>query len=153
MQAFDESFVMCFRFRNASKPSSSDDDMSKKPLFHVPFAMTFRVSMEGIHFLLPYMTKRKVSAGPEDFAKCISGEQQVIPITHFSPEFAAEMVPFSAGPVVVLLKGYETDYKRKMFLVMWRCRSESLNCLVSKAEMEGMKSKLAALTAETSKVS
>jgi hypothetical protein len=48
------------------------------------------------------------------------------------------------GSFVVALKGYERDVFQKLFLVMWRCRGDAVDCLVAKVEMEGMKSKLRA---------
>jgi len=108
----------------------------------------FCVGKEGIHFLLPHITKRKILVGDKDFVTCMSGEQKVIPLANFSDDFNASVKDLSSGPMIVILDGHENDFTKKMMLVMWRCRSEAVNCLVSKAEMEGMKTKLTALVAE-----
>jgi hypothetical protein len=109
----------------------------------------YRIAQEGVHFLLPHMTKRKVSVNMEDFKLCMTGEgTTMVKISAFSKEFSTVVDPFSIGPFVALLKGYETEYSRKLFLAMWRCRGTNVNCLVSKAELEGMRTKLAVLEKE-----
>lgn len=108
----------------------------------------YRMCQEGIHFLVPYMTKGKISVGPEDFNKCLDGSGTATQLSECSDEFAEQARPLSVGAFVVLLKGYETDMNRKMMLTMWRCRGDAINCLVNKVEVDGMKSKLAAIKEE-----
>ena len=43
------------------------------------------------------------------------------------------------------LKGYELNIAKKMYLVMWRCRGDNVNCLVNAAEMAGFHSKMKAI--------
>lgn len=105
----------------------------------------YRISQEGAHFLIPYMTKRKVIVGKDDFLACMTGEGKVIPLPTFSEEFVNAMSPLSPGPFVVMLKGFENDLSQKLILVMWRCRSDAVNCLVSKVEISGMQTKVASL--------
>lgn len=107
----------------------------------------YRISQEGVHFILPHMTKRRVSITPEDFEKCMAGNGKVIPLTTFSEEFNAQATPLAPGPFVAILKGYETDYAAKLVLVMWRCRSDNVNCLVKKEEIEGMRVKVSSALA------
>ena len=59
---------------------------------------------------------------------------------------AKEIKPLSVGAFVVALEGYETNVVKKMFLTMWRCRGEggTVNCLVTKIEQDGIKSKVRA---------
>ena len=103
-----------------------------------------RIAQEGIHFVVPFMTRRKILADPADFIFCLRhgglklGE-------NFSPGFAEQMKALSLGSFVVALRGHENSISRKMFLSMWRCKYEAVNCLVAKVEIDGMKSKLRAL--------
>lgn len=108
----------------------------------------YRLSQEAIHFVLPHMTKRKLVVDLDDFTKCLSGDGKMIELSEFSEEFSKAATDFVGGPFAVLLKGYETDYSRKLFLTMWRCRGKSVNTMVARPEIEGMRSKLAALKEE-----
>ena len=105
----------------------------------------YRISQEGAHFLIPYMTKRKVIVGKDDFLACMIGEGKVIPLPTFSEEFINNVSPLSSGPFVVMLRGFENDLSHKLILVMWRCRSDAVNCLVNKVEISGMQTKVASL--------
>lgn len=105
----------------------------------------YRLSQEGVHLLLPFMSKRKLVVSLEDFKKCLTGDGKAMQISEFSEEFAAVATEVSTGPFVVLLKGFENDFSKKHLLTMWRCRGVAINCMVNKAEMEGMASKLAVL--------
>ena len=109
---------------------------------------TYRISQEGVHFLVPYMAKRKIVAETEDFTRCLDGNGKPIELSEFSEEFSDAARSSAVGSLVVLLKGYENDLSRKMILTMWRCRGDKINCLVSKVEIDGMRSKLAAIKEE-----
>lgn len=100
----------------------------------------YRIAQEGVHFVAPHMTKRKIVANLEDFKLCLDPKNILLPV--FSEEFAAQAKALSVGSFVVQLKGHEDDYIRKLVLSMWRCRGENVNCLVTQAEIDGMKSKL-----------
>mmetsp|Transcript_29546 Transcript_29546/g.71066 ORF Transcript_29546/g.71066 Transcript_29546/m.71066 type:complete len:158 (+) Transcript_29546:2194-2667(+) len=100
----------------------------------------FRLSQEGVHFVAPHMTKRKIGIDLEDFEKCLQTE--TIQLETFSDEFASKARALSMGSFVVYLNGFEDDYIKKFVVVMWRCRSDAVNCLVNKAELNGMKSKV-----------
>jgi hypothetical protein len=89
------------------------------------------------------MTKRIIVAKASDFVRCIGPGS--IRISHSSTEFADAVKVLSSGSFVVALEGYERNVAAKMFLVMWKCRGEAMNCLVNKSEMDGMKSKLRGL--------
>jgi hypothetical protein len=104
----------------------------------------YRVAQEGIQFLAPYMTKRKIVADIGDFAKCVDTESN-LRLELFSYDFAEQVRKLDPGSFVVALKGYENDVFRKLFIVMWRCRKEAIDCLVGKVELEGMKSKIRAI--------
>lgn len=99
----------------------------------------YRPCQEAIHFIAPYMNIRKVIAEKEDFKKCIATTS--VKIDEFSDEFANSIKEFSFGGFVVALKGYERDIEKKMFLIMWKAR-EIVNCFVTKAEQDGIQSKL-----------
>lgn len=102
--------------------------------------VAFRLSQEGVHFVAPHMTKRKIGVSLVDFEKCL--ETESIPLESFSDEFASSARSLSMGSFAVYLNGFENDYIKKLVVVMWRCRGDALNCLVSKAELDGMKSKV-----------
>uniref|UniRef100_A0A7S4JKA6 SAM-dependent MTase RsmB/NOP-type domain-containing protein n=1 Tax=Odontella aurita TaxID=265563 RepID=A0A7S4JKA6_9STRA len=109
-------------------------------------AVNHRMCFESIQFLVPHMTaenNRLVSVSPEDFNKCISTGN--LKLETFSTKFAERVRAFDQGSFAVALEGYEKNVAAKMFLVMWRCRSDATNCLVGKMEMDGMRSKLRAL--------
>jgi 16S rRNA C967 or C1407 C5-methylase (RsmB/RsmF family) len=100
----------------------------------------YRIAQEGVHFVAPHMTKRKLVANLEDFKKCLDPKNILLSV--FSPEFAEQARALAVGSFVVQLKGHEDDYIRKLVLSMWRCRGDNVNCLVTQAEIDGMKSKL-----------
>jgi hypothetical protein len=105
--------------------------------------VVYRVAQEGIHYLAPHMTKRKIIATYGDFSKCV--DAGTIRLETFTDEFADAVRKFEPGSFVVALEGYEHDVFQKLFLVMWRCRGDAVNCLVTKVEMDGVKSKLRAI--------
>ena len=100
----------------------------------------YRIAQEGVHFVAPHMTKRKVVAEIDDFRKCL--EPGNTPLSTFSEGFAAEVRALSLGSFVVCLKGYENDYLKKLVLVVWRCRSDTSSTMANQVELDGMKSRL-----------
>ena len=107
-----------------------------------------RISQEGVHFVAPHMTKRKIGLDLEDFQKCL--QEKPIPIESMSDEFKEAVRPLSMGSFVAYLKGFENDYIKKFMIVLWRCRGDNVNCLVSKAELNGMRSKVRSVLGEPS---
>ena len=105
--------------------------------------VVYRVAQEGIQYIAPHMSKRKIVANLDDFSKCIQVGN--IHLEIFSDEFADAVRKLEPGSFVVALKGYERDVFKKLFLVMWRCRKDAIDCLVTKVEIDGMKSKLRAI--------
>jgi 16S rRNA C967 or C1407 C5-methylase (RsmB/RsmF family) len=106
----------------------------------------FRIAQEGVHFVAPHMTKRKLSASMDDFKKCLNSG--TIQIKDLSESFTEQVRAIKLGSFVVQLEGYENDYIKKLVLVMWRCRSDTISALVTQTEIDGMKSKLRAVTGE-----
>lgn len=104
----------------------------------------YRVTQEGIQYIAPYMTKRFLVANATDFCTCLH-PGVTIWIGNFSSNLQAQLRDLSTGAFVVALSGFETDIAKKMFLVMWKCRGDALNCLVSKVEQLGITCKLRAL--------
>jgi len=86
------------------------------------------------------MTKRKFALSHDDFLNCLNDGR--INITSFSEPVAAQFQALSLGAFVVALKGYENNIVKKMYLVMWRGKGESVDCLVTKGEKAGFHSKL-----------
>ena len=93
------------------------------------------------------MSKRKFAIGPKDFYNCLKrGSNAAIPCESFSEPICKKLRKTSLGAFVFVLEGYELDISKKMYMVMWRCRGDAVNCLVCEAEMNGFKSKLKAFT-------
>lgn len=93
------------------------------------------------------MTKRKFVIPYADFVNCIG--EGAISIDIFNSILAEEMRKLSEGAFAVALEGYEHNASKKMFLVMWKCRGDNVNCLVARAELDGFRSKLDALVQTT----
>jgi 16S rRNA C967 or C1407 C5-methylase (RsmB/RsmF family) len=102
--------------------------------------VNFRIAQEGVHFVAPHMTKRKLCANIGDFQKCLVAG--TLKNEDFSEDFAKQIRLLAMGSFVVYLEGHENDYIKKLVLVMWRCRSDTVNTLVNQAELDGMKSKV-----------
>jgi 16S rRNA C967 or C1407 C5-methylase (RsmB/RsmF family) len=103
-------------------------------------AKGYRPCQESIHFIIPYMTKRKFIIEYDDFSKCIG--EGAISIEIFTKGFCEESRKMPEGAFAVALKGYETNQSKKFFLTMWKCRGDHVNCLVARAELAGFRSKL-----------
>jgi hypothetical protein len=103
----------------------------------------YRVAQEGLQFVAPHMKKRKFSVNLEDFEKCLSAPS--VQIQELSEEFAAQVRELAVGAFVVYLKGYEDDYIKKLVIALWRCRGDTVNFLITQAEIDGMRSKLRAI--------
>jgi 16S rRNA C967 or C1407 C5-methylase (RsmB/RsmF family) len=105
-----------------------------------------RIAQEGVHFVAPHMTKRKLIVDLEDFQKClVPGNLEV---ATFSEGFAKEVRALSFGSFVVCLRGFENDYLKKLVLVVWRCRSDMTSTMANQAELDGMKSRLRSINNE-----
>ena len=102
----------------------------------------YRVNQEAIQYVVPYMTKRLVTADMDDFYACI--KDGFLKLDTFSETFKKNVEELEPGSFVVTLKGYEKDVAKKMYLSMWR-RLNCINCFVAKVEMEGLISKMRAL--------
>jgi len=104
---------------------------------------SYRPVQEGVHYIAPYMTKRKIILDFNAFEICLAPGG--IPIRNFPDEIAQAIRAVSVGSFVVALKGFENNVRKKMFVTLWRCRGDVINCLVNKHDMEGIKSKLKAI--------
>jgi hypothetical protein len=105
--------------------------------------ISYRPVQEGVHYIAPYMTKRKIIVDCDAFELCLAPGS--ISIGNFSDKIANEIRALSVGSFVVALKGFEINKRKKMFVTLWRCRGDVINCLVNKHDMEGLKSKLNAV--------
>lgn len=102
----------------------------------------YRLSQEGIHFVVPYLSKRVLTANMDDFCACV--KDGFVTFDKFSEPFQKQVEEMSTGSFLVQLEGYEKDIVKKMYLSMFK-RQNSVNCFVAKVEMEGILSKLRAL--------
>ena len=103
----------------------------------------YRITQEGVQYVVPYMTKRLISADMDDFYKCI--KEGFLELNTFSEPFQKSVEELEPGSFVVTLKGYEKDVAKKMYLSMWRRPNTCINCFVAKVEMEALMSKMRAL--------
>jgi 16S rRNA C967 or C1407 C5-methylase (RsmB/RsmF family) len=108
-------------------------------------AVTYRVCQEGVHFLVPFMSKRKYVVGIQDFRTCLLGEGKTIHLSKFSDALRDKLKDLSTGSFVVILEGYEDQLEQKLMICMWKCRGESVDGLVAKVEVDGLLSKLDAM--------
>jgi hypothetical protein len=105
-------------------------------------AVSYRVCQEGVHFLVPFMTKRKFLVGLDDFRTCLSGNGKTIHLSQFSELFREQAASLSPGSFVVVLNGFEDQLDQKLVLCMWKCRGDSVDGLVAKVEVDGIISRL-----------
>lgn len=103
---------------------------------------SYRLAQEGIQYIVPYMTKRIVNVKMDDFAVCV--RDGFTPFRAFSESLQKELEHLTPGSFLVTLEGYEKDFSKKMYLVMWR-RSNCLECFVAKIEKDGILMKMRAL--------
>jgi hypothetical protein len=108
-------------------------------------AVTYRVCQEGVHFLVPYMTKRKYVVCRDDFRACLQGDGKTIHLSKFTDEFRNQVKDESPGSFVVILQGYEDKMDQKLLVCMWKCRGDSIDSLVAKVEVDGLLGKLDAM--------
>merc|ERR1712150_356651 len=101
----------------------------------------YRPCQECIHYISPYMTKRKFTVKFREFHKCLIGCDR-IPCDIFDSTLSRYIRSLSVGAFVLVLKGFELNVEKKMMLTMWRCRGDTVNCLVTQLEQESMKIKL-----------
>lgn len=104
---------------------------------------SYRLTQEGIQYVVPHMTKRILVANMDDFYACIN--TGFIPFDKFSEPFQKGLEELAPGSFIVQLEGYEKDISKKMFLVMWRRTNTMVNCFVSKIEMDAILSKMRAV--------
>ena len=103
----------------------------------------YRVCQQAIPYIVSYMTaKRKIECTFEDFESALSDGHTTIGT--FSKGVSEPMMALSLGAFVLIMKGYENDIAKKMMLIMWRARGDKVNCLVNKAEKDGIRRKLKA---------
>jgi hypothetical protein len=106
----------------------------------------YRVNQEAIQYVVPYMTKRLVTADMDDFTACI--KDGFLELDTFSEPFQKSVEELEPGSFVIALKGYEKDVAKKMYLSMWRRPNKCINCFVAKVEMEALISKIRAIAKE-----
>mmetsp|Transcript_21032 Transcript_21032/g.50720 ORF Transcript_21032/g.50720 Transcript_21032/m.50720 type:complete len:995 (-) Transcript_21032:106-3090(-) len=104
--------------------------------------VSYRLTQEGIQYVVPHMTKRIMSANTEDFFICM--KEGYLSFDKFSESFQKELEGLGTGSFIVTLKGYEKHTSKKMYLSMWRYHN-AVNCFVAKVEIEAILSKMRAL--------
>ena len=81
----------------------------------------------------------------EDFKASLSGGGKTVHLSKFSKEFEAKVKTLESGSFVILLEGYENRLDLKLVVTLWKCRGDSVDALVAKAEMEALLKKVDAL--------
>ena len=102
----------------------------------------YRLAQEGVHYIVPHMTKRIFVVSMDDFHCCLK-TGGYIPFDNFSKSFQKVLEELDPGSFVVALNGYENDISKKMYLVMWR-KNGVVDCFVTKVEKDAMLSKMRA---------
>ena len=103
----------------------------------------YRLAQEGVHYVIPHLTKRVLTAGMDDFAACM--KEGYLSLDTFTESFQKKLDDLNPGSFVVMLEGYEKDVSKKMFLVMWRREKKFVTCFVTKIERDAIVSKMGAL--------
>jgi len=106
----------------------------------------YRPCQEAIQFIIPHMSKRKYVIPFDDFVKCTG--DGAISIDIFSTTFADEVRQLSEGAFAVALEGFQHKPAKKLFITMWKCRGDHVNCLVGASELAGFRSKLEAIQSQ-----
>jgi hypothetical protein len=99
----------------------------------------YRLRQEGVPFLLPYMTKRVLKVGLEDFKTLIG--KRALPMTDLkTPSAKAECAAMASGCVLFLLDSPEYQGTRSVFMAGWRGTAQ-LTLFVSKMEIQALSHK------------
>ena len=109
---------------------------------------SYRPCQESVHFVGPHMTKRKFIVSHKDFLTALN--RGAIKCDKFSEPLSTQIRELTFGAFVIALKGYENNIAKKMYLVMWRCKGDNVNCLVARPEMAGFESKMKAIPRDDS---
>lgn len=111
----------------------------------------YRICQESIHFLEKYITKRKVTVPLSDLKKCLEEMGNTAMDTNLLSKTTREKLSeLEPGSFVMVVDGYDDQPKKKVIACMWRNRAETVNFLVGKIEIEGMRKKIEALEHESS---
>jgi hypothetical protein len=122
----------------------------------------YRVCQEGIHYLVPHMKKRVYYVNEDDFRTAIKTPGKTMHLSVFSDDLAEQVRSASPGSIVFVLGSthrnqqetngitsalLDTTRVPACAVVMWKCRGESIDCLVAKVEIDGILSMLDAMKA------
>jgi hypothetical protein len=106
----------------------------------------YRICQESIHFLVNHMTKRKLTMPLSDFKQCLDGiAEKAMSIDLLSEPTQVKLMGLEPGSFVATIEGYDDQPERKLMACMWRNKAATVNCLVGKIELTGMRQKVDAL--------
>jgi hypothetical protein len=92
------------------------------------------------------MTKRKLTLPLCDFKQCLDGmAEKAMAINTLSAPSQAKLIGLEPGSFVATVEGYDDQPERKLMACMWRNKAATVNCLVGKIELTGMRMKLEGL--------
>jgi hypothetical protein len=106
----------------------------------------YRICQESIHFLVNHMTKRKLSMPISDFKICLDGiADKAMAIDTLSEKTQEKLMGLEPGSFVATVEGYDDKPEMKILGCMWRNKAPTVNCLIGKIELTGMRKKLEAM--------
>ena len=107
----------------------------------------YRIHHEGMQTVVPHLTeKRKELVGPEDFSTVVKhslkSNQHQIDCRQFSAALQSKLSGMGQGCFVMVLSSAEGRISDKLMLTMWKNTAASCHSLVSKVDLEGVKSRM-----------
>jgi hypothetical protein len=114
----------------------------------------YRVCQEGIQYLVPHMKKRIYYVNQDDFRTSLATPGKTMHLSTFSNDLAEQVRSVSPGAIVLVFdptkfnisieneQDITSQPMPNFAAVMWKCRGDSLDCLVAKVEIDGLISML-----------
>lgn len=92
------------------------------------------------------MTKRTLSMPLSDFKQCLDGiAEKAMSIDLLSEKTREKLNGLEPGSFVATVEGYDDQPEMKLMGCMWRNKAATVNCLIGKIELTGMRKKLEAM--------
>jgi hypothetical protein len=100
-----------------------------------------RLLQEGLHIVLPFMTKRLIKCSPPEFMQLLCAEQD-LDMRELNPAIQAALTPLELGSVAVVLQddasmvasnSLARGGQKQLMFVIWRGRAK-MNAMVQKED-------------------
>lgn len=96
------------------------------------------------------MTKRIITAPLADLKQAIDGMgEKAMDIGLFSQSTQDKLNELEAGSFVMMVEGVDDQPEKKLMACMWRNRAQTVDCFISKIEVNGMRMKITAIEQES----